>query len=179
MTSSPAHVLCAGGSTKRLSTYAGLAMQRLTISLDDNIASEIDAFMARSGYNNRSEAIRDLVREALVRNQSPQIADYCVAAVSYVYDYDGRDLSSRLDRVHHEHHDLTISTMRTRLDHRHCMEVTFFKGPTAKVRQLAEATIAERGVRFGHINLVPVRSEGPQHSHGDHGHTHHHDTPLL
>jgi CopG family nickel-responsive transcriptional regulator len=104
---------------------------------------------------------------------------YCVAAVSYVYDYDGRDLAARLDRAHHEHHDLTISTMRTRLDHRHCMEVSFFKGQTAKVRHLAEATIAERGVRFGQINLVPVRSEGPSHSHDDHGHSHHHDTPLL
>jgi|APCry1669190156_1035279.scaffolds.fasta_scaffold10460_4 CopG family nickel-responsive transcriptional regulator len=155
------------------------AVQRLTISLDDNIATEIDAFMARSGYNNRSEAIRDLVREALVRNQNTQIADYCVAAVSYVYDYDGRDLSARLGRAHHEHHDLTISTMRTQLDHHHCMEVTFFKGPTAKVRQLAEATIAERGVRFGQINLVPVRSEGPSHSHDDHSHSHHHNTPLL
>ncbi len=155
-------------------------MQRLTISLDDSIAAEIDAFMARSGYNNRSEAIRDLVRDGLMRSsQTAPIADHCVAAVSYVYDYDGRDLAARLDKAHHEHHDLTISSMRTRLDHRHCMEITLFRGRTSVVRQLAEATIAERGVRFGQINLVPVRSEGPLHSHGEHGHSHHHDTPLL
>ena len=73
-------------------------MQRLTISLDDNIAAAIDAFMERQGYSNRSEAIRDLVRDSLVRSEAGGTSTHrCVAAVSYVYDYDGRDLAMRLD----------------------------------------------------------------------------------
>ena len=154
-------------------------MQRLTISLDDGIAQAIDQFMAAKGYNNRSEAIRDLVRDALVRSDAAPVTRDCIAAVSYVYDYDGRDLAMRLDRAQHEHHDLTISSMRARLDHRHCMEVTFLKGETAAVRRLAETVIAERGVRFGQINLVPIRADTVTHSHGDHGHTHTHTTPVL
>ena len=154
-------------------------MQRLTISLDDGIAQAIDQFMAAKGYNNRSEAIRDLVRDALVRSDAAPATRDCIAAVSYVYDYDGRDLAMRLDRAQHEHHDLTISSMRARLDHRHCMEVTFLKGETVAVRKLAETVIAERGVRFGQINLVPIRSDTVTHSHGDHGHTHTHTTPVL
>jgi CopG family nickel-responsive transcriptional regulator len=155
-------------------------MQRLTISLDDSIATAIDDFMARNGYNNRSEAIRDLVRNALVRSDDDSAkTENCVAALSYVYDYDGRDLAMRLDKAQHDHHDLTISSMRTRLDHRHCMEVTLLKGPTADVRKLAESTMAERGVRFGQINLVPVTSDGHRHSHGGHGHDHDHSTPAL
>lgn len=155
-------------------------MQRLTISLDDAIAAAIDTFMARNGYSNRSEAIRDLVRDALVRAEGSGVeTPDCVAAVSYVYDYDGRDLALRLDKAQHDHHDLTISSMRTRLDHRHCMEVTLLKGPTADVRKLAENTIAERGVRFGQINMVPVVPGGHRHSHGEHGHTHSHSTPAL
>jgi CopG family nickel-responsive transcriptional regulator len=102
-----------------------------------------------------------------------------VAAVSYVYDYDGRDLAMRLDRAQHDHHDLTISSMRTRLDHRHCMEITLLKGETSAVRKLAENVIAERGVRFGHINLVPVRIDVESHSHGGEGHAHTHSTPVL
>ena len=153
-------------------------MQRLTISLDDAIAAAIDSFMARNGYSNRSEAIRDLVRDALVRTEAGSETPECVAAVSYVYDYDGRDLALRLDKAQHDHHDLTISSMRTRLDHRHCMEVTLLKGPTADVRKLAESTIAERGVRFGQINMVPVVPGGHRHSHGD-GHSHSHSTPAL
>ncbi len=155
-------------------------MQRLTISLDDNIAEAIDQFMAEKGYNNRSEAIRDLVRDSLLRMKREQpLTHDCVAAVSYVYDYDGRDLAMRLDRAQHEHHDITIATMRTRLDHRHCMEVTMLKGHTSAVQKLAETLVAERGVRFGQINLVPIRAESGHHSHGEHGHTHTHSTPAL
>jgi CopG family nickel-responsive transcriptional regulator len=154
-------------------------MQRLTISLDDAMAQAIDAYMERRGYSNRSEAMRDLVREAIMREDTGATTDHCVAAVSYVYDYDGRDLALRLDRAQHEHHDITIASMRTRLDHRHCMEVTMFRGRTDAVRKLAEATVAERGVRFGHINLVPIRSTGARHRHGDHEHEHEHDTPAL
>lgn len=155
-------------------------MQRLTISLDDNMAAAIDEFMSSNGYANRSEAIRDLVRDSLIRSsQQVKQTEECVAAVSYVYEYDGRDLAARLDRTQHEHHDLTISSMRTRLDHRHCLEVSMFKGNTLAVRTLAEAMIAERGVRFGHINLVPVRSDGRKHSHGKHGGKHEHSSPVL
>jgi len=155
-------------------------VQRLTISLDDAMADEIDAFRVKNGYSNRSEAMRDLVRDALVRTSSKGVATQnCVAAVSYVYDYDGRDLALRLERAQHEHHDITISSMRTRLDHRHCMEVTLFRGRTERVRQIAENMIAEKGVRFGQINLVPIRADASHHSHGDDGHHHHHDTPAL
>lgn len=155
-------------------------VQRLTISLDDNIAEAIDRFMVEKGYSNRSEAIRDLVRDSLLRAKREQpLMRECVAAVSYVYDYDGRDLAMRLDRAQHEQHDLTIATMRTRLDHRHCMEVTMLKGHTASVQKLAETIVAERGVRFGQINIVPIRSDADHHSHGEHGHTHSHSTPAL
>jgi len=154
-------------------------VQRLTISLDDAMAEEIDAFMARNGYSNRSEAMRDLVRNALVSSASSGVTTpNCVAAVSYVFDYDGRDLALRLERAQHEHHDIAISSMRTRLDHRHCMEVTLFRGNTTRVRQLAEQIMAEKGVRFGQMNLVPIKHDH-HHSHGDDGHHHHHDTPAL
>ena len=77
-------------------------MQRLTISLDDTIAQAIDDFMEARGYSNRSEAIRDLVRDSLIRSQEAPQTKHCVAAVSYVYDYDGRDLALRLDyQLHH------------------------------------------------------------------------------
>lgn len=155
-------------------------MQRLTISLDDSIAAAIDSFMEKQGYSNRSEAVRDLVRDALVRSETAGPSTHrCVAAVSYVYDYDGRDLAMRLDKAQHENHDLTISSMRTRLDHRHCMEVTLLRGHTDAVRKLAAQTMAERGVHFGQVNIVPIRDGGEEHRHDDEGHHHVHSTPAL
>lgn len=152
-------------------------MQRITISLDESTAAAIDAFMTRHGYSNRSEAVRDLVRDSLVRIDAEN-AEMCVAAISYVYRYDGRDLAMRLDRAQHDHHDLSLSSMRTRLDHRHCMEVTFLKGRTEAVKKLADTILAERGVRFGQMNLVPVRIESIRHSHGE-GPSHEHHTPAI
>ena len=120
------------------------------------------------------------MRDALVRSAAAGVATKnCVAAVSYVYNYDGRDLATKLERAQHEHHDIAISSMRTRLDHTHCLEVTLFRGATARVQALAESMIAEKGVRFGQINLVPIRSDTSEHSHGDDGGRHHHDTPVL
>jgi CopG family transcriptional regulator, nickel-responsive regulator len=155
-------------------------MQRLTISLDDPLADALDAWMARNGYSNRSEAMRDLIRDALAPGASEgPTPPECVAALSYVYDFDGRDLALRLERAQHAHHDIVISSMRTRLDHRHCMEVTLLRGPTARVSELGRTILAEKGVRFGRINLVPVRHDDHGHSHGHGGPHHHHDTPAL
>ena len=155
-------------------------MQRLTISLDDAMAEAIDAYMARNHYSNRSEAMRDLIRAALApAAEAGAASSECVAAISYVYDYDGRDLTARLDRAQHEHHDIAIASMRTRLDHRHCMEVTLLRGPTGRVGDLGRTILAEKGVRFGQVNLVPVRPDGAAHSHGHGGAPHRHDTPAL
>ncbi len=154
-------------------------MQRLTISLDDAMADALDAFMARNNYSNRSEAMRDLIRNALAPGAAGAETPECVAAISYVYDYDARDLAMRLDRAQHEHHDIAIASMRTRLDHRNGMEVTLLRGATQQVRDLGKTILAEKGVRFGQINLVPVRADAVTHSHGRGGSRHRHDTPAL
>ena len=102
-----------------------------------------------------------------------------LAARDILAALDGRDLATRLDRAQHEHHDLTIASMRTRLDHRNCMEVTLLRGDTAHVRELGHSILAEKGVRFGQINFVPLRADAGTHSHGHGGAPHRHDTPAL
>jgi CopG family nickel-responsive transcriptional regulator len=155
-------------------------MQRLTISLDDSMAEAIDTFMARNGYSNRSEAMRDLIRDALAPGMKSGVeTEECVAAISYVFNYDGRDLALRLERAQHARHDIAISSMRTRLDHKHCLEVALLRGPTGDVRALGQLILAEKGVRYGQINLVPVKAESAGHRHGDQGHFHRHGTPAL
>ena len=142
-------------------------MQRFTISLQDPLAQEFDAFMARTGYSNRSEAIRDLLLAHLGRQrEATQAMGPCVANLSYVYDHHERELSERLARLQHAHHHLTIATTHVHLDHSRCLETVMLKGPAQQVRQFAQQLMAERGVHPGQLNVVMGQSEdGMQHHH--------------
>ena len=131
-------------------------MQRVTITIDDDLTAELERYMAMHGYANRSEAIRDLGRAGLQQN-SAQVGGpgHCVAALIYVYDHHQRELPKRLTRDFHDHHDLAQATIHVHLDHEQCMEVTVLKG---------------RGVRHGKIVYLP----GVVHDHEDSAHSHGH-----
>ena len=150
-------------------------MDRFTISLDENLATAFDELIKERGYATRSEAVRDILRTHLQQSREQRDArGSCVANLSYVYNHQERELSERLVKIQHAHHDLTISTMHAHLDHDECLETVMLKGPVSQVRQFAQEMITERGVRHGLLNLVSVDMTKP-HSHG--GATHRHLKP--
>lgn len=150
-------------------------MNRVTISLDDKLLDEFDAYIRHKGYENRSEAIRDLVRQRLERDRLEENrAEHTVACLSYVYNHHQRDLARRLTQTQHAHHDLILSTLHVHLDHENCLEIAVLQGATADVRRLAEATIAETGVRHGNLHLVPAEMVKSRHGHDRHDHPHDH-----
>ncbi len=132
-------------------------MQRVTITLDDDLADEIDRLVKQRGYQNRSEAIRDLARGGFrqIAEENDSQSGECVAALVYIYKHEARDLSHRLTSIFHEHHDLSVSALHVHLDHGDCLELNVLHGPVRKVRQLAEHVIAERGVRHGRVVVLP------------------------
>lgn len=151
-------------------------MQRVTVTLDDELVQALDRMVDQKGYQNRSEALRDLARSGLREMEvaAPEAKD-CVGALVYVYDHAARELSKRLIRSFHDHHDLSLATMHIHLDHDSCMEVTVLRGETQEVQRVAEHVIAERGVRHGRLMLIPVEVETREHGHGGHGiHAHDH-----
>jgi CopG family nickel-responsive transcriptional regulator len=153
-------------------------MQRVTITLDDDLVASIDQLVEARGYQGRSEAIRDLARAGLREaGEERGRPGSCVAALVYVFDHHARDLAKRLTRIFHDHHDLTVSTLHVHLDHDTCMEVSVLRGDTAAVRHVGDHVIAERGVQYGRLVMAPVDIESEVHSHGDgkphrHPHTH-------
>jgi CopG family nickel-responsive transcriptional regulator len=150
-------------------------MDRFTISLDENLATAFDELIKERGYATRSEAVRDILRTQLQQSREQRDArGSCVANLSYVYNHQERELSERLVKIQHDHHDLTISTMHAHLDHDECLETVMLKGPVSQVRRFAQEMIAERGVRHGLLNLVSVDLT-KAHSHG--GATHRHPKP--
>ena len=151
-------------------------MERVTISLEDELLDEFDRYIQLKGYENRSEAIRDLLRRRLEQDRLEQgQAEHVVACVSYVYNHHQRELTRRLTSAQHEHHDLALSTLHVHLDHENCLEVVVLQGPTPEVQRFAEGTVAETGVRHGNIHLIPAEMirDSPHHGH-DHGHAHPH-----
>ena len=147
-------------------------MQRVTITLDEELAAEIDRLVKAHGHQNRSEAIRDLTRRGLRQAaEESGVGGACVAALVYVYDHGARNLSKRLTEIFHDHHDLSVSSMHVHLDHSACLELNVLRGDSRDVRHLAEHVIAERGVRHGRLIMVPVEIERAAHAHGGHKRT--------
>jgi CopG family nickel-responsive transcriptional regulator len=156
-------------------------MQRFTITLDDQLVEAFEQFMAARGYGNRSEAIRDLIRERLGSEQLAQTPQGdCMANLTYVYNHHERELASRLTRTQHEHHDLVVSTLHVHLDHHDCMETVVLRGPLERVQRFAHTTISQPGVRHGRLYILPVKMTQAEHSHGeaDQPHRHVHIAPI-
>jgi CopG family nickel-responsive transcriptional regulator len=139
-------------------------MQRLTITIDDDLVAEVDEFIEQRGYANRSEAFRDLVRSGLEHAGDHTIGNrQCIATLSYIYDHAARELPKRLTKDFHDHHDLAQTTLHVHIDHDSCLEVTVLKGKGGEVKAFADHVIAERGVRHGHVVILPIESGSAHH----------------
>jgi CopG family nickel-responsive transcriptional regulator len=149
-------------------------MQRVTITLDDDLITELDKFQKQRGYQNRSEALRDLTRAGLQQVREESDNGSCVAALVYTYDHEVRALAKRLASAQHDHHDLSVSTLHVHLDHHSCLEVVVLRGATTDVRHFSEHVIAERGVRHGRLVVIPVEMSAAAHEHGGAPHAHSH-----
>ena len=148
-------------------------MERFTISLSDELAADFDQWIEARGYNNRSEAIRDLLRKEIETKRLDQDqAIHSVATLSYVYNHHERNLAERLANHQHAAHDLVISTMHVHLDHNDCLETLFLRGFTQQIRNFAEKVTAETGVRHSELNLIPVKIAAIHYAHHAHFHPH-------
>lgn len=149
-------------------------MRRLTISVDEELADTFDRLVAEKGYENRSEAFRDLLRGELDRQRlAAGNARNCVGVLSYIYNHHERDLPRRLTHMQHGHHDVTVATLHAHLDHDNCIESVILRGPTAAVVAFAQAVIAEKGVRHGEFRPIPVDVEASR------PHVHRHARPYT
>lgn len=144
-------------------------MERITVSLEAELAAQFGEFMAARGYTNRSEAVRDLIRERLEKERlaTPATSGYCIGSLSYVYNHHERELSSRITDVQHQHHDLTVATLHVHLDHDNCLETVLLRGFAASVQEFANSVTSSPGVRHGKLYLIPVTAQTDSHHHGN------------
>jgi CopG family nickel-responsive transcriptional regulator len=126
---------------------------RFGVSLDSDLLSRFDTLCGRQGYANRSEAIRDLIRNALVREEW-EAEGMVAATLTLVYDHHKSDLAQKIITVQHNYLHLVITTLHVHLDHDNCLEVLVLKGSSREAREVAERLIAAKGVKFGRLSLA-------------------------
>ncbi len=131
-------------------------MQRFTISLDDDIAEAFDELIQREGYQNRSEAFRDLLRRELLAKNPQSDSQECVAVVSYLFDHQKRHLTQKLLKHQHDHDSTVVSTLHVHATPTLCVESVVLRGHVHDVQEEAKGIIATTGVHHGSINLIPV-----------------------
>ena len=122
---------------------------RFGVSLEGRLLKRFDRLIDRKGYANRSEAIRDLIRESLVREQWDMNLDQAVGTITLVYDHDTRELADRLTDLQHAHYETIVSTLHVHLDSHHCLEVLVLRGKASDLKAIADRLIGTRGVQHG------------------------------
>ncbi|MGE0972832.1 nickel-responsive transcriptional regulator NikR [Klebsiella sp. WOUb02] len=137
-------------------------MQRVTLTLDDELLATLDTLSEQRGYNNRSEAVRDILRNALMHEHAQQSEQRGYAVLSYVYEHEKRELASRLIAAQHHHHDLSVATLHVHISHDDCLEIAVLKGEMGQLQRFADEVITQRGVRHGHLHCLTADEE---HSH--------------
>jgi len=132
-------------------------MERITISLKSELARQFDDFIQARGYSNRSEAMRDLIRDRLEADRLNQgEIQQCVGVLSYVYSHGEYELPTRLARIQHDHFGLMISNTHIQISPEDCLDTLVLRGPSEQVRALSDRITSERGVRHGRLQLIAL-----------------------
>lgn len=127
---------------------------RFGVSMDEHLLQRFDNFISRKSYANRSEAVRDLIRNYLVQEEWREKGREMVGIITLVYNHRTRGLADTLTDLQHHFHDLVISTMHLHLDEDNCLEVLVIKGVVDKIKTVADKLISTRGVKHGKLTMT-------------------------
>ncbi len=128
---------------------------RFGVSIQDHLLERFDNLIAEKGYANRSEAIRDLIRNSLVEDEMETRDEETVGTIAMVYDHHTRELSDKLTDHQHSYFKEIISSLHVHLDQHNCLEVVVAKGKNKKIKQLAQELIGTKGVKYGRLMSTP------------------------
>ena len=126
---------------------------RFGVSLDLDLLNKFDELCEEKSYQTRSEAIRDLIRSALVQKEWEDPDKEIVGTLTLVYDHHQSDLSQKLTEIQHNALDVIITSMHVHLDHNNCLEVLVMRGPGKRIKEAAQKLISTKGVKHGQLSM--------------------------
>jgi CopG family transcriptional regulator, nickel-responsive regulator len=127
---------------------------RFGISIEQSLLTKFDELIQARSYENRSEAIRDLIRKELVHEQWQQDDADTVGTITIVYDHHVRELTELLTSIQHDSEKSIVAATHVHLDHHNCLEVIIVRGKTADIRMLADQLISLKGVKHGQLSMT-------------------------
>jgi CopG family nickel-responsive transcriptional regulator len=131
-----------------------MAIIRFGVSLDKILLERFDSLIEKKGYSNRSEAIRDLIRDSLVLEEWESSTAETVGTISIVYSHDTRELTDTLTDLQHRYHNSIISAMHIHLDEHNCLEVIVVRGKAKDIKAIADRLIGTKGVKHGKLSVT-------------------------
>ena len=132
---------------------------RFGISIDSDLLESFDRLISHKGYQNRSEAIRDLIRAAIVEDKTDSGHEEMVGTITMVYNHHVRDLAVKLTEHQHHHHHQIVSALHVHLDAHNCLEVLVLRGSSADINRIADELLGVKGVKHGKLFLTSATPE--------------------
>ncbi len=129
---------------------------RFGVSVPKGLLLEFDEKIKDKMYANRSEAIRDLIRDFIVETKWEDPEEEVYGSLTLVFDHEKRGISDRLTEMQHRSHDMIVSTMHIHLDHNNCMELMAIRGKPAEVQHIADSLISTKGVKHGKLVVSSI-----------------------
>ncbi len=149
-------------------------LSRFGVSAEEELLQNFDRLISGQGYANRSEALRDLMREAIVKSRledAPETGEV-LGSLTLVYDHHASDLADKMNALQHDYFHFIVSVLHVHISHDDCMEVIVLRGEIKQVRTLADAILSLKGVKHGKLFVtLPAREIVERHEHR-HSHKH-------
>ncbi|MCM3760835.1 nickel-responsive transcriptional regulator NikR [Alkalihalobacillus oceani] len=133
-------------------------LKRFGVSMEEGLLQKFDQLIKTKGYENRSEAVRDLVRDALVKQTWEDDEQMVAGSVLIFYDHHQSDLLQELTVIQHEMHDQVLATTHFHIDHSNCLEIIVVKGKAKDIRSFSDQLISLKGVKYGKFTVSPLES---------------------
>lgn len=132
------------------------SLKRFGISMEGSLLRKFDQLVTKRGYSNRSEAIRDLVREAIIEQSWEEDDQLIAGTILLFYNHHQRNLLEEMTTIQHDMHDLILATTHFHLNHDNCLELIVVQGKVSDVRKLSNRLTSLKGVDYGNFTVAPI-----------------------
>jgi CopG family nickel-responsive transcriptional regulator len=129
-------------------------IKRFGVSIKPELLDKFDKNIKKKGYNNRSEAIRDIIRKSIIKEDTIAPNSEVMGTLTMIYDHHEGTLTNKLLDLQHEHHNEILSTTHIHMDHHNCLEVLVLKGKTGEIKKLADNIKALKGIKHGELVIT-------------------------